>query len=290
MDFNRKVALYRRFGAFRPKGARGGADGSMDWIDRKAFLCYEAEVQAPATAVASVDIFDTLLLRGLKPESHRFLDMARHQLRVLRDAGHDPGISARALMQVRLEAARAAYRHCRPVRGVREATYADIAGTMLHLLGLPTDAARVPAIIGRLLETELDYEITVLRPNPVLVGILGRARKAGRRVVCISDMYLPAQTLRRLVERHVPGDLTDRVYSSADFGFSKASGLLYRAVLDDLGVAPEAVAHCGDNEQADVRQARAAGIRAVHVPRQRTWLGITGLWKAAFHGLHGIAA
>ncbi|HWK33535.1 MAG TPA: hypothetical protein VNR51_07630 [Hyphomicrobium sp.] len=262
----------------------------MDWIDRKAFLLYEAEVEAPATAVASVDIFDTLLLRGLKPEPHRFLDMARRQLRVLRDAGHDTGLDARALMQVRLEAAGAAYRHCPPVRGVREATYTDIAGTMLHLLGLPADPAAVPGIIARLLEAELDYEITVLRPNPLLTGILERARKAGRRVICISDMYLPAETLRRLVDRHVPTGLVERVYSSADFGFSKASGLLYGPVLDDLGAAPEAVAHCGDNEHADVRQARAAGIRAVHVPRRRPWLGLTGLWKTTFHGLHGIAA
>lgn len=257
----------------------------MEWIDRNAFRLYEAEVQAPVTAVASVDIFDTLLLRGIKPEPHRFLDMARHQLRVLCDTGHDLDISARALMQVRLEAARAVYRHCQPVSGVREATYADIAGTMLHLLGLPAD----PALVAQLLDVEQKYEATVLRPNPMLIGILERAHKAGRRVVCISDMYLSGETLRRLVERRVPDGLIDRVYSSADFGFGKASGLLYRAVLDDLGAEPEIVAHCGDNKLADVHQAQMAGIRAIHTPRQPVWQGLTRIWRTAFHTLHGIA-
>lgn len=212
--------------------------------------------------------------------------MARRQLRVLRDTGHAPGINARTLMQVRLEAARAVYRHCQPVSGIREATYADIAGTMLHLLGLPAD----PALVAQLLDVEQKYEVTVLRPNPVLVGILERARKASRQVICISDMYLPGETLRRLVERRVPNGLIDRVYSSADFGFGKASGLLYRAVLDDLGVAPEVVAHCGDNELADVHQAQTAGIRAIHTPRQPAWQGLTRMWRTAFHALHGIAA
>lgn len=256
----------------------------MDWIDRKAFPLYEAEVAGSSTSVASVDIFDTLLLRGLKPEPHRFLDMARRQRRALRAAGHALDLDAPALMHGRLEAARAAYLHCRPVCGVREAAYADIAATLLYLLGI--EAA--PATVERLLEVELEYEAAVLRPNPVLVRILERARAAGRRVVCISDMYLPGARLRCLVDRHVRPGLIDRVYSSADFGYGKSSGLLYRAVLADLGVAAGAVAHCGDNFHADVRQAQAAGIRAVHVPRHGAWRSMTGLWATAFRRLYGI--
>lgn len=256
----------------------------MAWIDQKAFALYETEVAKPITAVASVDIFDTLLLRGAKPEPHRFLDMAKWQLRVLRESGHRVDIDARALMHVRLEAAHAVYRHCRPVCGVREATYADIAATMLYLLGI--EAA--PRTIDRLLEVELAYEAMVLRLNPVLLRILERARAAGRQVIAISDMYLPGAQLQRLIERHIRPGLVDRVYSSADFGYGKSSVLLYKAVLSDLGLPAEALAHCGDNDHSDVRQARAAGIRAVHVPRHRVWRRLTDLWATAFQRLHGI--
>ena len=91
--------------------------------------------------------------------------------------------------------------------------------------------------------------------------------RAGARVGVVSnwDCSLP-DVLRDL---GVAGAV-DAVVTSAVAGASKPDPAIFRAALDELGVAPGEAIHCGDDPAKDCAGARAAGIRAVLLDRSGT--------------------
>lgn len=250
-------------------------------IDRRGYAAFKAATLGAGTKVVSVDVFDTLLLRGTKPESARFLDIGRRHLHALKGHGAATSLTHYDLLIKRLAAARAAYRNARLVDGVREPNYRYIANIQLRSMGLtPTDD-----IVSQMLELELEYEASVLKPNRTLVNILKAAKHAGKRVICVSDMYLGAGDIERLVRQSGIGFI-DKVYSSSDFGFGKASKRLFESVLELEGVEPSMFVHCGDNAFSDFRNAVDLGIDAYHVPRAWNWRLADKARKQMFNWRH----
>jgi putative hydrolase of the HAD superfamily len=62
----------------------------------------------------------------------------------------------------------------------------------------------------------------------------------------------------------------DVVVTSAELGVAKPDPRLFLVALDALGVAPAGAVHVGDDLEADVAGARAAGVRPVLIDRERT--------------------
>jgi predicted HAD superfamily hydrolase len=226
--------------------------------------------------VVSVDVFDTLLLRTTRPEEQRFEDIARRQLAALQAAGHQVTATPRELLILRLQSARHAKRNTRPVLGDREASYDEIAGALLDTLGLNRD------LVPLLRDCEIEYEAANLYPNQMLIEILNGARQAGKRVICLSDMYFSNREIGELLRRRALDFPPDAIYVSADFGYGKASGHLYREVARQEGAEPEAIVHCGDNRRTDVEMARSQGLGAVHAPRPLSWRSLALLRRLAF--------
>jgi HAD superfamily hydrolase (TIGR01549 family) len=253
-------------------------------IDRQAYQRFRALVQGPRVKVVSVDVFDTLLLRTTRPEEQRFEDIAARQLAALRSAGHELAATPRDVLNLRLQAARSAKRDTPPVLGDREASYDQIAGALLDALGLNRD------LVPLLRDCEIEYEAANLYPNHLLIEILSGARQAGKRVICLSDMYLSNRDIGELLRRRAEGYTPDAIYVSADFGYGKASGHLYWEVARRESVEPEEIVHCGDNRRADVEMARSQGFGAVHAPRPLRWRGLALLRRLAFATRRRLAA
>ncbi|BBK43981.1 hypothetical protein STVA_40010 [Allostella vacuolata] len=217
----------------------------------------------------SVDVFDTLLLRGTRPEMTRFADVAKAQAAALARRGIPA--DADALYAARLVAARTAYRLIRTVEGERE-------GRLDLILEMVCAALRLdPALAPLLAEVEFDCEVAELRGNAELAGVLNRHRAAGRRVLFASDMYLPAELIGRLIGRLLPQLELDGGYSSADLGVTKRGGGLFRVLMAREGVEAPSILHMGDSETADVATPRGLGIHVLHTPRPASWQRIHGL-------------
>lgn len=215
--------------------------------------------------VVSFDLFDTLLLRGTRPELQRFGDFARAQHGALMAAGlASPG--AEALYRGRLRAHKAAYDRVRHA-AVGEARHADILAELCRLCALPPDGAAILA------EAELECERRVLRPNRPLLAVLRQVR-ARRRVVIASDMYLSAAQIGRLIGWIAPDLAGVPLHVSSDAGASKRRGDLFAAVAAAESVTPAALLHVGDDAVHDVAQARAAGCQALHLPRSAPWRAV----------------
>ena len=190
--------------------------------------------------VFSIDVFDTLLLREYKSEIARFREIAElvHQA--------FPEISSRKFFQARALAHRLAYQLTRPVQGCREAAF-DSIYRLIGAILQEHDATRLAAMQ----EIELSYETSHLRLNPNIRKLLEIARMRNLLIVAVSDMYLNRDALARIINNFLPPGMINEIYSSADFGISKISGLLWDEVLRREQVSPQAILHLGDNPVAD---------------------------------------
>ena len=219
--------------------------------------------------VHSYDIFETCLVRAVGEPADLF-DL------VGRSAGLGSGFAL-----WRREAEIEANRRC-----AGDASLEEIYALLEDWMGWE-ERERV-----RVMDCELEEERAQLRPVPEILEAVRASRAGGARVVFLSDMYLPSEFLREMLERHgflKPGDV---VMVSCEEGCRKGSGALFRRAQARLG---EAVSqHVGNSAAADVRGARKAGVAARYFPcgnltaheaRLTCWssggLGIGSAWAGA---------
>jgi len=238
----------------------------------------------PVCQLVSFDLFDTLLLRGTRPELQRFAEIAQAQHRALGRVS--PG--AEALYRGRLRAHKAAYDRVRRAEA-GEVRHAAILEEVCRLCGLSADAAE------RLAVAELECERGALRPNRPLMAVLRQVR-VRHRIVIASDMYLSAAQIGRLITWLAP-ELADLpLHVSSELGASKRRGDLFAAVAAAEAVPPAALLHLGDDPVNDVARARAAGCRALHLPRPAPWRATRAVraawvrWRLARRGWLDAAA
>lgn len=117
----------------------------------------------------------------------------------------------------------------------------------------------------QMMEHELALEINNGFLFPPALALLRQAKARGIRTIIVSDTYLDAGQLSRLLAAHcdeIP-DLIDHIYCSSEFGHSK-SGSLWPEIVQREQVKPQDIFHVGDNHRADYLQPVKSGITAIH--------------------------
>jgi putative hydrolase of the HAD superfamily len=139
--------------------------------------------------------------------------------------------------------------------------------------GLKDLRRRCAAIVQGELGTALpvaDVEDAMLaairfRPYPEVPAVLGALRERGVARVVVSNWDV---SLHDVLERTELRPLVDAVVTSAEFGAAKPDPAIFARALELAGgVAPADAVHAGDDLEADVAGARAAGIAPVLVAR-----------------------
>lgn len=105
--------------------------------------------------------------------------------------------------------------------------------------------------------------------NPEVAALFTYAKSRGKRVVAISDMYLPTTVIHNILANAGYSGL-DAIYVSSELLMTKASGSIFKHVARDLGVPPEAIVHVGDNAWSDKTQAEQAGLKSIFLPMKRS--------------------
>lgn len=110
-------------------------------------------------------------------------------------------------------------------------------------------------------------------PFPEVPGVLAELRSRGVRTAVVSnwDCALPGH-----LDRIGLGPLLDAVVTSAAEGAAKPDPRIFRAALTRLGAVPGDALHVGDDPDADLAGARAAGVRGVLLDREGRHPGIPG--------------
>lgn len=142
---------------------------------------------------------------------------------------------------------------------------------------------------------ELDCESENLCVVPAAAAEVAAARARGEEVVFISDMYLPCEFLRGVLEREGLLREGERLYVSNEHRAGKSSGKLFEIVRKDFPSTTKWT-HVGDNPHSDVHVPRKAGIEvapfeASHLrPRELFIAGEgTPLWRSQLAGAMRLA-
>lgn len=209
--------------------------------------------------IISFDVFDTLILRNSKYEPHRYLEIAERVQSLLVAKGIEH-FSIWEIYAARLTAFRVCYRTVNQNCKIREGRLIDVLSLMTKILNLDK------WIIPELIRIELTYESENLRVNPILKAFLEITEIKSKQIIFISDMYMSGEHIYQLFINCYPDLKLTKYYSSADYGLTKLSGLLYGLVADDLGVECSQILHMGDNLRGDVQKAKERGLKAIHLP------------------------
>lgn len=206
-------------------------------------------VQGPAVQVLSLDIFDTLLTRPIIDDP--------------RDIFHL--VAARVDRDLRLDFVAMRW-HAEKELGDPYATLDEIYEHIRRKHGLTAETAE------RLKNEELHCERVLLQPRPGMQELCRAAQAAGKRIIAVSDMYLPSAFLQEVL-REKGFDAVDAVYVSAEHKARKSDGgALFDIMLRRENVAAAAVLHLGDDPRSDVAMPLAKGMAAVHLPSVRQLL------------------
>ena len=200
-----------------------------------------AMIRQPGIRVVSFDIFDTLLVRpALKPKDIFHVVAARVDslygvdfIKMRWNAEEETGLAHAAIHDI--------YAHIQRKHGLDDAT------------------------ATALLDEELQCEAALLAPRADMRPCYDEAVRLGKRVIAVSDMYIPAEILRTFLQRHGFDHICE-LYVSCDHGRRKDDGTLYDLVLASEGVHPSEMLHIGDNYRADCHAALTRRITALHCP------------------------
>jgi putative hydrolase of the HAD superfamily len=102
------------------------------------------------------------------------------------------------------------------------------------------------------------------RPYPEVPGVLRALRERGARLVVVSNWDV---SLHDVLECTRLRPLLDAVVTSAEFGAAKPDPAIFAHALELAGARAADAVHAGDDVEADVHGARAAGIEPVLVAR-----------------------
>lgn len=203
----------------------------------------------PEIKAVSFDVFDTLITRPTEVPADVYTFLERIALEVTDGAAED-------FARIRLNSEVST----RAVSTAGEITLAEIYASVQAFYGFSDET------IEKLMRREIELEISLVEPRGVGIAMWQYAQKLGKPLYIISDMYLPEETIRAMLDKCGVTGFAEIFVSSAH-GVRKKEGPLFDIVLSTIGLTGAQVLHIGDNKEADGRQAVARGMQSFVVPR-----------------------
>lgn len=114
-------------------------------------------------------------------------------------------------------------------------------------------------------QAEIEAEIAHVEPIQKRINYLFSLKAKGHDVAMASDMYLPEDVIRKMLDRADTRLREIPLYLSSTIGYQKSTGKLYQHIFFDLDYQYSRWTHYGDNKHADGSVPRRLGIQtAVH--------------------------
>lgn len=194
--------------------------------------------------VISFDIFDTLIFRPVCAPTDLFFFMGEK-------------LKFMDFERIRREMEGRARQKAYKKTGSYEVTLEEIYTELEKWTGISKETG---------MEVEIETELEFCFANPYMLEVFHilkeRIKGTEKKIICVSDMYLPASVLKKMLEQNGYGNLSD-VFISCEMKKSKADGALYQEVIKKYGVDKKYI-HVGDNPESDGKQAKKSGWEAVH--------------------------
>lgn len=192
-------------------------------------------------SVVSFDIFDTLLKRNVYEPKDVFKYM-EHQL----------GSEYEGFVQKRICAEKTA----REKKSGHEITLEDIYNQFDRI----SDKEK-----SKLIDAELCAEERLLMINDDMFPVFKACIAQGKKVILISDMYLPEDFIIKILKRE---EITSykKLYLSSTIDKTKSTGALFEYAINEQKINIKDLIHIGDSVHSDYKIPMGLGIEAIHIP------------------------
>lgn len=210
--------------------------------------------------VISFDVFDTLIFRPFSLPTDVFYLI-----------GEQMGIMN--FRNIRIWAELDARMKCNAKNGHMEIGLRDIWENLAEDVGCDSEQG---------IQIEIETELALCYANPFMLDVWQRLQEMGKRIIIVSDMYLPEACITKMIES-AGFKGAEKTYVSCEYQKNKASGSLYELVIDELIPSfaekhsvdhghSEAernsfrIIHIGDNPRSDDAMAKKAGWDTLPYP------------------------
>lgn len=211
--------------------------------------------------IVSFDIFDTLLLRPFERPTDIFRFMNSDVEKIIKKKID--------FKKVRKAAEKRAKRAMLPKEDVK-------IDDIYNFIKIPAKFKNAVKFL------EVETEVKLLFARQSGKDLYNLAKNSGCKLIAISDIYLEAQILERILKRN--GFEFDTIFTSADIGKSKKTGNIYPEVLRRTNVSPDEILHIGDSLISDIKNAKKYGFQVFHLPKLSEELLKNKLYKKIFGG------
>ena len=206
----------------------------------------------PGAQVLTVDFFDTMVTRTVAQPTHVFAVMEKSLVQ-------EHGSRWKGFAFERVQAEHSARVAVAQNDSLRDITIEEIVAELAVAMNVSV------AEQSMLIEREKVTEISVAKAVPASAALIAEAQSRGMRVLIVSDNYMPSSHLVNMA--HAAGynwvSAADVLVSCEHGGF-KHNGVLWKKVLDVVGVSASQILHIGDDHEADDVQPLKVGI-ATHI-------------------------
>jgi FMN phosphatase YigB (HAD superfamily) len=145
---------------------------------------------------------------------------------------------------------------------VQQPPTTEYVATALRKLELEPPPQALAAFTEALLEVSVGTARS-LPPEPGMKEALAELRGLGVRLACVSNAFMGAATLNRIMDERGLGEHLELTVSSCEFGWRKPHASIYQEALRLTGAAPGEGVFVGDRLDADVQGPAAVGMRTV---------------------------
>jgi HAD superfamily hydrolase (TIGR01509 family) len=145
---------------------------------------------------------------------------------------------------------------------VTQAPTEDFVATALGRLGVQAPPDALAAFTDAILQVSVGTAV-VEPPEPGMPEALAGLRALGLRLGCVSNAFMGAATLHRIMVERRLGEHLEMTISSCEFGYRKPHPSIYEAAVERMGVAAGEVIFVGDRVEQDVVGPAKLGMRTV---------------------------
>jgi len=107
------------------------------------------------------------------------------------------------------------------------------------------------------------YTAKTLPPEAGMREALAALKQRGLWLACVSNAFMSAPVLHRIMEERGYGAYLDFTVSSCDLGYRKPHPVIYQAALDKAGTTASETIFAGDRLDADIEGPAALGMLTV---------------------------
>ena len=190
--------------------------------------------------IVSFDIFDTLIFRPFSDPTDLFYFVGER-------------LDFMDFKSLRIRAEYDARRNRKEKRGDYEVNLDEIWSRLSEITGIDKQEG---------MKKELEAEKRLCYANPFMLDVWSRLKSQGKRLIIVSDMYLPEEFLSEILDKNGFSG-AEKIYISNSHRKSKAEGSLFEAVRNEF---QGSMVHVGDNPVSDVKRASEKDIDVLHYP------------------------